>query len=526
MSYNFLNSYLIKDGEKINPNCRRLITSKCELHLFETAAKELLNKNFNELSTLDLTELFWLGLGKGEPGRCLTCSAAVKFGGWKIGYTKFCDTSCQMQHPEQQSIRKQDALKRFGVNSYLQTPKSKEKTKKTKSTPEYSERHKTAIRSVWEDANRKADVVQRMLASRKEKATGLSWSKQFPQKSKALNDANFTIIETTPYGKPLRVKHTDCDQEQWFGRFSNSGRYLCAACHPNPRTKSESEFLDDLSAALEINIKRNVRIGRYKIDGVVGNVGIDYNGLFWHSGAASAAGFGEHNPNYHHERWKICKDAGVMLLQVFEDEWMNNREMILSRIKHALNVSTTRYHARKCSVLEIPISTARKFLIDHHSAKSVPCKLAVGLFFENCLIAVATFGKTRFGKNRNDIELLRFCSIGSVAGGLSKLIKFVLIRLSADRIISYSDNFWGSGEGYQSAGFLLEREVLPGYFYFDKKHFVRRPRQVMRKDQFTKVFGKTWDPMLSEEQNAKTVDCYQVFDAGKRLWIFNKRSDK
>ena len=37
----------------------------------------------------------------------------------------------------------------------------------------------------------------------------------------------------------------------------------------------------------------------------------------------------------------MCKKYGYSLIHVFEDEWVNNKEIVLSKIKHALGLDSS-----------------------------------------------------------------------------------------------------------------------------------------------------------------------------------------
>lgn len=507
--------YLTKDGSKINPNIRKLIIKNKDESLFSSLAKKYnLPPNLDDLSTLQLSQIFWHEQNSPQVGECLTCSTPVKFISLKTGWLKFCNSSCQMKHPDQQTLRLLDAQKRFNVNSYLQ---STDKLSKVRQTDEFKTRHKTGIIKSW--VNNKEARVAKMLASRLNSENPY-WSNRFRDKLIRLKELEFSIIESQPNGKPLLIEHK-CGQRQPYGRWSRD-TYLCIACSPNPRIKSESAMLDEIQSVIGKEIQRNAHFGKIKVDGlIVGtNLAIDYNGLFWHSSAAEDAGFGSYNAMYHTSRREILAEQhNIKLIQVFEDEWLNKKNIILNRIVH-LTKQSNKVMARKCEIVDLDYASAKAFLNENHIAGSVPFKHAFGLAFNNQLVAVSTFGKNRYS-NVDCLELLRFCSTGSVVGGLGRLVNYAIKKFNHD-VLSYSDNLWGDGAGYESAGFKLEKEVKPGYFYFDKKNFSRVSRQAFSRNNFIKTFGKKYDSTLSERDNAKLVNCFIVHDAGKKRWIKHK----
>jgi len=59
-------------------------------------------------------------------------------------------------------------------------------------------------------------------------------------------------------------------------------------------------------------------------------LGVEYHGLYWHSSA-----FGREMLQYNKYKWSIEK--GISLIQVFEDEWLQSRDVVIERIKDVLD---------------------------------------------------------------------------------------------------------------------------------------------------------------------------------------------
>jgi hypothetical protein len=61
-------------------------------------------------------------------------------------------------------------------------------------------------------------------------------------------------------------------------------------------------------------------------------VGIEYCGLYWH---------GEHvlGPTYHKDKLALASAAGIRLVTVFEDEWLNTPNKVMFRILTLLGAS-------------------------------------------------------------------------------------------------------------------------------------------------------------------------------------------
>lgn len=508
-----LNKYLIKDQTKINPNIRKLIEKYKDRDLFESLARKYNLPSLDNLTTLQLAQIFWYEKHGHINGKCLTCEKPTKFTSLNLGWLKFCNASCQMKHPSQQELRVKDSLERFNCKSYLQ---KENKLKEIRTTDEFKTKHRIGVINSWK--NNKDSRVASMLLSRKQ-SNNKYWANRFRDKLDKLKELNFSIISSYNNGRPNIIEHS-CGQQQPYGRWAND-TYLCIACSPNPRIKSESSMLDEIEQLIGRHILRNVKFDNIKVDGLIEgcDIAIDYNGLFWHSSAAEAAGFGKYNSEYHIARRKILQKHGIKLIQVFEDEWLHKKEIVINRICHSTGMSS-KIMARKCKIRTLDKNEARNFIIRNHLTGNVPFKYAIGLTFEDHLVAVATFGKSRYS-NKEYLELLRFCSDGQIIGGLSRLVNHA-IKTFDTSVLSYSDNLWGDGDAYRSAGFVLDGDVGAGYFYFDKKNFSRVARQAFTKANFERTFNVKYDETISERDNAAKVNCFIVHDAGKKRWIKHK----
>lgn len=60
------------------------------------------------------------------------------------------------------------------------------------------------------------------------------------------------------------------------------------------------------------------------------NIGIEYNGLRWHSDKFK-------DKNYHLNKLNLCLSKGIKLIQIFEDEYIKNKELVLTKLFRILN---------------------------------------------------------------------------------------------------------------------------------------------------------------------------------------------
>jgi len=243
------------------------------------------------------------------------------------------------------------------------------------------------------------------------------------------------------------------------------------------------------------------------------NLAVEFNGLYWHSEAKI-------DKNYHKDKNSLCRDRGIDLIQIFEDEWVNKKEICKSIISNRLGVNSSTFYGRKLSVIPCDFKVAREFLNANHIQGFVPAQRYLSLVDKSGEIrAVATFSYNRLKKD-GSWELVRYCSaLGTnVVGGLPKLVKHFLKAEGVTRLISYCCLRWFNGEGYKKAGFTLLNEGPPSYFYTNKQ--VRYSRHVAKKHKLKRLLPD-FDEALTETENMLAAKFLKIYDCGNLLFEFN-----
>ena len=102
-----------------------------------------------------------------------------------------------------------------------------------------------------------------------------------------------------------------------------------------------------------------------------------------------------------------CNEKNIKLIQIFEDEYINDKEIVLNKLFHIFNISLNKPNigARKCFICEISNDNARYFLNRTHIQGYTKSTIHLGAFYDNLLIAVMSFTKMK-----NEWILTRFAS--------------------------------------------------------------------------------------------------------------------
>lgn len=67
------------------------------------------------------------------------------------------------------------------------------------------------------------------------------------------------------------------------------------------------------------------------------NIAIEFNGLYWHSDKFIVANHNMTSYDYHYHKWNLCRDKGIQLLFVWEDDWEDDKKVIKKSLLDVLD---------------------------------------------------------------------------------------------------------------------------------------------------------------------------------------------
>lgn len=214
---------------------------------------------------------------------------------------------------------------------------------------------------------------------------------------------------------------------------------------------------------------------------------------------------------------ELCEKEGYQLIHIFEHEWDFNQELIKEKIKAILGVNQEKVYARKCTVKKISVKEKNEFLNKYHIQGEDKSKIKLGLFYNDELIAVMTFGKPRFNQQYN-WELIRYATSKHVIGGAGKLLSFFRKQFTGS-IITYADRRFSQGNMYEKLGFKLERISEPNYWWVKNNEILSRYQT--QKHNLKDILKDKFDPTKSEDENMINNGYYQIFDCGNLVYALD-----
>jgi len=242
---------------------------------------------------------------------------------------------------------------------------------------------------------------------------------------------------------------------------------------------------------------------------------IEVNGVYWHSES-----MGKYR-DYHLYKTNKCLEKDIQLIHILDYEWLFKKPIIESILRNKIQKNNNKIYARKCILKEIKdVSLVRDFLDKNHIQGYTHAKTNIGLYYNDELVSLMTFGKNRFKKDSKEYEMVRFCNKlnTNVIGASSKLFSYFEKNLNLEDfdIISFSDRRFFDGKIYETLGFDFEKNTSPSYIYW--KNYKIKNRMSCQKHKLHKLL-EIFDSSKSEYENMKVNGWRRVWDCGNTKWI-------
>lgn len=276
----------------------------------------------------------------------------------------------------------------------------------------------------------------------------------------------------------------------------------CSKC-TNLYSKGEIELAEFIHEQ-GVEFKQNDRsvISPFEIDILIEghSLAIEYNGAYWHSAHANTR-------HQHQDKQKMANNAGYRLIQVFEIDWINKKDIVKSIIKNALGKTENKISGRKTEKRKITTDEYKEFMKSNHIKGYRTATDKIGLFYEKELVSVTGVTKG---------ELIRFAS------KLNTLVHGALNKLTSEykELHTYCDLSYFDGTGYKKGGFIELGRTQPGFCYV-RNHKVMA-RQFFQKHKLKEVFGEDIDMNLTEEQICNNNNWHRYYDAGSLKLVINR----
>lgn len=220
---------------------------------------------------------------------------------------------------------------------------------------------------------------------------------------------------------------------------------------------------------------------------------------------------------YHKEKSQLAQENGYRCIHIWD--WDDKEKVINSLLDKEI------IHARKCIIKEVNIKQCNEFLDRYHFQNS--CRkqeVRLGLYYNNELIQIITFGKPRYNKNY-EWELLRLCtkSLYKVVGGAEKLFKYFVNSYKPQSIISYCDLSKFTGDVYTKLGFKLNSISEPNKHWYNPNNKIHITDNLLRQRGFDQLLGNIYGKFGKGTSNEILMlqnKFVEIYDCGQATYIW------
>lgn len=237
-------------------------------------------------------------------------------------------------------------------------------------------------------------------------------------------------------------------------------------------------------------------------------VGIEFNGLYWHS-----EHFKEDPINCHLNKSNLAKKKGIRLIHIFEDEWIEQTDIVKSFLNKILcSKDIITINAEECSIKEVQYKEATDFLKLNDLQGECKTKYYFGLYFKDYLVSLIVIG---YSSKNDTYKILRLCEMLniSVVDGFSKLLSYIIQLLKPSKIVAYADKRYCEEEIYKTLGFSYVETLPPDYYYVIDRHREDKLKYTKRK-----LVEQGFDKDKAEHQIMKERGFYRIYDCGKDIY--------
>ena len=362
-----------------------------------------------------------------------------------------------VEYPFQSSLiqekGKESCLEKYGVEYYNQTEESQIRRKET-SLKKYGVENPSQNISI-KIKKEKLEAKKLNYAKSQNLVTVNDLSKTFNRdESTIIDDIRLLNLKIIKFNNDARFYIEESNLPILSDFFSKTDE--CG------KSYSEKELVDFVKSIYSDEIMENTKriIPPKELDIYIPKMklAIEYNGLYWHDE-------NHVDRNYHLTKTNMCNEKGIDLIHVFEDDWLERKEIVKSMIASRLGVYKEKIFARKCQIKEIEKDQAKIFFDENHLQGFAYGDLYLGLMFNDELIQCICINKK--GWHDGNVELTRMVTKlnTQVIGGFSKLMKHISDYIEYKSITSYVYKAWFNGKGYIESGFKIVKENNPSYSY-------------------------------------------------------------
>lgn len=255
----------------------------------------------------------------------------------------------------------------------------------------------------------------------------------------------------------------------------------CPRC-ANTVSKCEDEVANFLKLH-DINIIQRDRkiLNRQELDIYIPEykLGIEYNGLYWHSSKHKES-------NFHLNKTELCEAKGVNIIHVFEDEWLFKKDIVKSNILRTLDL-LPEIIINKIKLVDDKLKT--EFLKENNIEGSRKTCINLGLFNDDTLVSIMCFDEVN-----HNFTIVRYCDKNfiKIMDSFNLLFEYFKNTFQFEKVKLILDRRWINKTELSDFNFI--KNMKPKYKYCSSQN------------------------RINKNKNGKL---HKIYDAGYKLYELN-----
>lgn len=297
-----------------------------------------------------------------------------------------------------------------------------------------------------------------------------------------------------------------------------NNRFRNGRCYHSKDSGPNSKFQKALEA-LDISFSREFCLDHKTFDFKINDTLVEINPTFTHNATFFPLGNQRClEKNYHRDKTLIAEKHGYRCIHIFD--WDDQNKII----NNILNKTTESIYARNCEVREVPKQEAIDFIFKHHIQNYAKDIIRLGLYFNDKLVSIMTFGTPRYNK-KYEYEIIRYCSAKNIIGGPEKLFKHFITLYTPTSIISYCDLSKFTGKVYEKLGFSLLRKPTPSKHWYNMRTKEHYTDALLRQQGFSRLINRKEakeDNLVGADNKELMIGAgfVEVYDCGQATYVW------
>ena len=281
--------------------------------------------------------------------------------------------------------------------------------------------------------------------------------------TKRIEELGYAYISHDNYNVTLQCNR--CNKQftitrGYINKFFKSGNNtFCPFCdikHVSFRSNFEKEIGEYIKEFYDGEMLFNRQILGVECDILLPDkkIAIEANGMYWHNEQYK-------HKDYHFEKKKLVNNKGYILIQIWEDQWQFNKDIVKQLLEYYIVGSNTRVNYNDCIFKQISQLEIKNFLETNSLEQYCSSKKHYGIFYNNELIFTASIKFIQV-----DVYITNIVQNYKYVITNNKLFNDIMVDNNINEIYMYASNDIPVNKLIEDNCTIVQ-EYIPNLFYYE-----------------------------------------------------------